>query len=223
MAIEPERVDLFCPHCNVMVDARVEASATAESSFGNGQDATEGIHWQQCYDTALCPRCLGPFLIKRRMTFVDGNLFGVEEEGVLFPAEAGLQIEGVPEPIARAYQQAARSFRVSLFEPSAIMCRKCLEGICEKFEAQGRNLKDKIAFLEEAGVIDTKLFRWADELRIVGSDAAHDVEVTIVKDDARDALGFVEAILMYVFTLNARFDEFRRRRRALDVTSPEGD
>jgi hypothetical protein len=220
MVIKPENIDLFCPHCNVMVEARVEASATAESSFLKGEDATEGMHWQQCYDTALCPRCLGPFLIKRRMTFVEGSLFGVEEEGVLFPAEAGMQIDGVPEPIARAYQQAARAYRASLYEPSAIMCRKCLEGICENFKAQGRNLKEKLASLEKEGVIDTKLFQWADELRIVGNDAAHDVNVSILKDDARDALGFVEAILMYVFTLNARFDEFRRRRR--DPSNGEG-
>lgn len=96
------------------------------------------------------------------------------------------------------------------------MCRKCLDGLCAQEKAEGRTLKDKLRRLQAAGMIDARLLLWADQLRIVGNDAAHDVNVSMAKDDARDAIAFVEAILMYVYTLNARFKEFCERRSARD-------
>ena len=68
--------------------------------------------------------------------------------------------------------------------------------------------------LRERGHIDQKLLAWADELRLIGNDAAHDLHVVIEQVDARDALEFVEALLMYAFSLNRRFEEFKNRRAA---------
>jgi hypothetical protein len=57
--------------------------------------------------------------------------------------------------------------------------------------------------------------RQADELRIVDNDAAHDLSPNISKEDARDCLELVDAILIYVFTLDKKFQEFRKRRHAI--------
>lgn len=95
---------------------------------------------------------------------------------------------------------------------SAIMCRKTLEGVSADHGATGSNLEKKLASLKEKGVIEGRLFEWANELRLVGNDAAHDVAVQVMPQDARDTLDFTQAVLQYVYTLRDRFEEFKKRR-----------
>jgi hypothetical protein len=47
----------------------------------------------------------------------------------------------------------------------------------------------------------------------LGNEAAHDTQTELSKNDARDALDFTEALLMYVFVLNGRFEAFSARRK----------
>ncbi len=70
----------------------------------------------------------------------------------------------------------------------------------------------RLESLRKNGHIDQKLLTWADELRLIGNDAAHDLDIVIEQVDAQDALEFVEAILMYAFSLTLKFEEFKKRR-----------
>jgi hypothetical protein len=74
------------------------------------------------------------------------------------------------------------------------------------------NLKERLAHLQKSGHIDQKLLTWPDELRLIGNDAAHDLEIVIEQVDALNALELVEAILMYAFSLTRKFEEFKKRR-----------
>lgn len=107
----------------------------------------------------------------------------------------------MPETASWAYTAAARSFQVGLYEPCVIMCRKCIEGLCQELGATKGNLKQRIGNLQKNGHIDQKLLTWADELRLIGNDAAHDLDIVIERVDAQNALEFVEAILMCAFSL----------------------
>jgi hypothetical protein len=91
------------------------------------------------------------------------------------------------------------------------MCRKTLEGICGAHGIQERSLKASIAQLKEKGIIEHKLFEWADALRNFGNDAAHDVAVTVGPQDAGDMIDFTHALLEYVFTIQERFEAFKTR------------
>jgi hypothetical protein len=67
------------------------------------------------------------------------------------------------------------------------MCRKYLEALFQELGATKDNLKERLVALRERGHIDQKLLAWADELRLIGNDAAHDLNVVIEQVDARDA------------------------------------
>ena len=97
-------------------------------------------------------------------------------------------------------------------EPCVIMCRKCLEAFCVELEASGSDLKSRLADLERKGAIESKLYQWADQLRVVGNDAAHDLNIVIDHDDASDAVDFVEATMLYAFILTRKFQSFLARR-----------
>ena len=92
------------------------------------------------------------------------------------------------------------------------MCRKTLEGICVEHGTKGGNLVSALKELKDKGIIEIRLFEWADALRISGNEAAHDVNVTISAEDARDILEFTNALLEYVFTFRDKFEEFKNRR-----------
>ena len=64
------------------------------------------------------------------------------------------------------------------------------------------------------------ILQWANGVRIVGNDAAHDLKMEITKTDAKDTLDFTEAVLLYVFVLQSRFSEFqnagKKQKRVVD-------
>lgn len=62
-------------------------------------------------------------------------------------------------------------------------------------------------------MIDTKLHSWTDSLRLIGNDVAHELDIEIHPQDAKDALEFVEATISYIFILGQKFHDFELRRQ----------
>jgi hypothetical protein len=209
--------DVFCPACNLLVAAQVIAD-------GNGGFRNDAINSLDCVDTeyygehyyiCLCGRCNQPFLIRQSLMGIPAEYETITNEEVLYPNEKKLSLDKAPNTIKSAYDQAARSFSASLFEPCVLMCRKCLEATCKTFNSQGHDLKAKLQNLFDGGHIDLRLLSWAHEIRQIGNEAAHDSNAEVTMCDARDILDFTEAILIYVFSLTFRFEAFRARRSGL--------
>ena len=72
--------------------------------------------------------------------------------------------------------------------------------------------------MKEKGIIENRLFEWADALRISGNEAAHGVNSNISSQDAKDILEFTHALLEYVFTFQEKFEEFKEWKRILKTT-----
>lgn len=205
-----EKIDAFCPECNTVVAAEVRAEAhnlpTADlfEHLPSQEDGFRGVR----YRVAFCPSCHSAFL-QRKCTTEPSEL---PFEEILYPQRSKSTPPGLPDPIRRAFESASACFETAQYEPSVIMCRKCLEGVCAAFEITNGNLKKRLAALRDSGIIDERLFSWSDQLRLVGNDAAHDLNLRVSKDDAQDSLDFVEAIVVYVFTLEKKFRAFQERR-----------
>lgn len=144
---------------------------------------------------------------------IPGEVSAPQGDRMLYPIqEKGLD-EGVPKTAKKAHHDAVRSYACGLYEPCVIMCRKCLEAICYELGEKKGSLYKRINNLSEQNIIDQKLVTWADGLRLIGNEAAHDLNIQITKEDANDSIHFVEALLMYVFSLSLRFEEFQARRQ----------
>lgn len=98
------------------------------------------------------------------------------------------------------------------------MCRKTLEGLCSAHNIKGRNLSDSLKKLKDNGIIEERLFEWAEELRTLGNEAAHGVDSIVNAQDANNMLEFTEALAEYVFTYRDKFESFKKRRS--EVQSP---
>ena len=212
-----QKMHAYCPTCNVQVELADSGSYSkrrpADSSVVEPYDPTD-IPWViEEYVLCKCPRCESPFLFKREWYEIPAELeTAISEPELLFPSSSRLPVSSLPRTIAKPYQNAVRSYEVGLYEPCVIMCRKCLEALCHQHGINKGNLKTKLSTLKERGLIDTKLHSWTDGLRLVGNDAAHEFDIQIDQQDARDALNFVEAAVSYIFLLEKKFQEFQTRQ-----------
>ena len=213
--MQKETFDVFCPTCNILVEAKVIARGFGEyrSNAMNPLDEVDAEYHGDHYSVALCRRCNGPFLVREALCGVPGEFETVTDEAVLYPVSAGAKLEGLPASIARSMDQAYRSYSTSSYDACALMCRRALEALCRTLSANGNNLALRLTDLKANGRIDTRLLDWAHGVRLVGNEAAHDVEAAVTADDARDILEFTEALLMYVFTLDTKFRSFSERRK----------
>ena len=137
---------------------------------------------------------------------------GLDEPYRLYPAQDTRVNPTLPTPIKNAYAEALACLKAKAFTASAIMCRKTLEGVCAEHGVVDRSLVAALEEMKNRGIIESRLFEWADALRIAGNEAAHDVGITFAKEDARDMVEFKNALLEYVFTFRDRFEEFQKRR-----------
>lgn len=219
--MQKETFDVYCPNCNIFVEAKVIAHGFGENRIDavNPLDEIDSEYHGAYYSVALCRRCDGPFLVRETLYGVPGEFEAVTDEVVLYPVSAGPKLEGLPDSIARSMTQAHRSYSTSSYDACAVMCRRALEALCKTLFANGRDLARRLADLKATGRIDERLLEWAHGVRLVGNEAAHDVETAVTAEDARDILEFTEALLTYVFTLDAKFRSFEARRKGYGAAS----
>jgi len=222
--MQKETFDVFCPTCNILVEAKVIARGSGEyrSNAVNPLDEVDAEYYCDHYSVALCGRCNGPFLVREALYGVPGEFETVTDDTILYPVSPGPRLEGLSASIARSVAQAHRSYSTSSYDACALMCRRALEALCRTLAANGRDLARRLADLKANGHIDERLLDWAHGVRLVGNEAAHDVDAAVTAEDARDILEFTEALLMYVFTLDTKFRSFEARRNRRRDGSSEG-
>lgn len=211
--------DVFCPHCNIQAEARVIANG--KGGFRNeAADRFEEIYAEyhgDRYYVALCRRCEAPFLIRQGLYERPAEYETLETEDVLFPSSSRSPLEGVPASVQRSFEQAGRAFTSSSFDACALMCRRSIEALCRELGAGSGTLQAKLDALCATEIIDARLAGWAHSVRAMGNEAAHETDLEVSKEDARDAMDFTEAILLYIYVLGRRFDAFKARRNIRDL------
>jgi hypothetical protein len=208
---------MYCRQCGFAVETKEVVSYETEAELAGSQsilDESELDYRSEIYVLRKCPRCGGPFLIRTQYFHHHEAGSFPQESSILYPGHdfGSLPVSLLPERIADIYSQAKSCAASNLFDPAIIMCRKCLEAVCIELGAQGSDLSKKINFLYENGVIEKKLSSWATQLRIIGNDAAHDIDAKFSESDVEDSMTFLEALLMYLYTLDKKFSAFQIRR-----------
>lgn len=185
-----------CVNCEAKMDFTEVANYSA---WHPGEECPVDFYFLKC------PKCEWPALV---MSWPD-PVFG-EPERLYPPRER--PVDYLPNAIRAAYVEARSCFRGKAFTASTIMCRKTLEGVCREHNIDQGDLVKDLRKLRDEEIIDSRLFEWADALRISGNEAAHDVRIQVSVEDAKDVLDFTNAILEYLFTFREKFEEFKKRR-----------
>jgi len=120
-----------------------------------------------------------------------------------WPEPPGPQIpDHLPPEVARVYLQAERNFPVAGNEEAAgTMYRKALDiGLKITAPSVGGTLKARIAELVKRHILTASLGEWADQIRLLGNDAAHDIDEP-TRDELDALRNFSDLLLQYLFTL----------------------
>ena len=115
---------------------------------------------------------------------------GTNDHIVAYPPEViDFDATDLPPKILASLEEAISCHAAGAYKACALMVRRVLEELCEDKKATGNNLKARIESLKSVAIIPGELLVAADELRILGNDAAH------VEAKDYDAIGQVEAKL----------------------------
>jgi len=79
----------------------------------------------------------------------------------------------LPLPILSSLEEAIKAHAAGCYRASALMVRRVLEELCDDKQATGPDLKARLGALGKSIVVPTELLDAADELRLLGNDAAH--------------------------------------------------
>lgn len=202
-----------CHKCKITVDAIEIASYEVENPYEPA--------FVNKYSLGKCPKCREPILAVQDTILVFGELdFGRPK--VLFPLDDFHINPAIPEILRNALLESIKCYRSSAFTATVILCRRTIEGFAHLKGIKAKTLEKSIKDLKENGVINEQLSEWADELRLSGNRAAHDIESNFSATDARDIMDFTIAILDYSYSLKEKFDSFKQRRVAMsDSKSPK--
>lgn len=123
----------------------------------------------------------------------------------LWPTPPPLLIpENLPADVERIYIQAERNFPVAGNEEAAgTMYRKALDvGLTIIAPSVTGVLKTRIAKLVQQNLLTPSLGEWADQIRLLGNETAHDIDQP-TRDELESLRNFSDLVLRYLFTLPA--------------------
>lgn len=147
-------------------------------------------------------------------TFVIVNQHGVV---VQYPPEViDFDATALPGSILATLEEAVKCHAAGAYKAAALMVRRLLEEICLDQNATGTDLKKRLAALGQNVLIPKELLEAADELRLLGNDAAH-IEAksydSITDQEARLAVELAKEILKAVYQYASLVDKLRALRK----------
>ncbi|MDP9630074.1 UNVERIFIED_ORG: glutaredoxin [Ensifer adhaerens] len=211
---DPKVTKLTCPHCRHAGAFYAPSTKDVywEETEGSGSDRTDAnylVGIRRCPS----PDCNGVVFIGKR----DGKL-----AETFPPTTVDFDTTNLPEDILSSFEQAVKSHSIGCFKASALMVRRVLEELCKDKGATGKNLKEQIKQLSGTIIVPTVLLTAADELRILGNDAAHikakDYD-EIGKEEVELAIELTKELLKAVY----QYDSLLGRLQALKKPVEKSD
>lgn len=180
------RIDYKCGHCDRIVSGRVV----------NIYSRQRGVPEYPKIQFIICPSC------------VNGSVWN---KGILIPGiKPGDKLEGLPIEIEAAYQEARNCFSINAYTGCELLCRKILMYVgLDKGAEEGENFVSYINFLESEGYITPAIKEWADLIREIGNQSAHELTPPD-KERANATLIFTMELLKIIYEMKHVANKFKK-------------
>jgi len=200
--VNPPKI-AHCPHCG----NNTLQIVTHRQDFVEVIDET--LEGQPIWDDRwlailVCSTCKTPSIYKdewdeEHQRWTTGLAYPVPLRA---PSEVPAQIKEVFNEAISVLQRAP-----SL---SAVGIRKCLEGVCDEQNAQGKSLAQRIAYLSSSGIIPKNLSEMMDTSRALGNIGAHFGKASVTAEEAKILIEFTLAIFEYIYVAPAKIEAVRK-------------
>lgn len=159
-------INLRCPACSHL-GAFQGLEKIVDASWSNTIPGPQGRVSSVSY-TAGIRRCTNNDC-KALVFFADEN-----KVRTIYPPEViDFDSSNLPPRILSSLTEAIKAHSAGCYRASALMVRRVLEELCEDKQATGNNLMLRLKELNATVIIPQELLDAADELRLLGNDAAH--------------------------------------------------
>lgn len=203
---KPETFPYTCPHCE-----RARLLEVLSRWYKVPQEDDDDWDPHQ-WTVTRCTTCEIPVLLYQEPDY-GGEGWGDYEQ--VYPETDRQLPASVPKSIRGDFAEAQRCMRARGYTAAAIMARRVVESIRKTQGYPDGSLFSALQKMRDEHKIDPRLYEWADSVREVGNEGAHDTETQVSREDAREVLRFVEALVDYLYVFQQRHDMFKRRRQML--------
>lgn len=157
---------------------------------------------QSDYAILICQACENRFVAKKHQYR--------DEWSAAYPIQHKPVAEEIPEPVKSEFEEAHLCFAVGANRACIAMCQVALEALWREQKVSGiQELKDK-------GVISGQLYDRANELRLWGNVAKHELIPDVVeREDAEQLLLYFETLVSTIYVEPKRSDSLKRKREQL--------
>jgi len=157
-------------------------------------------------------RCPNPTCHKHIFIVIDAG-----KVAVAYPPERlDFDSTNVPAAVKNAFEEAIACHSQQCFVASAVMVRKTLEELCRDKGATGNNLKERILALGVTIILPKELLAGADNLRLLGNDAAH-IESQeyrqVGKEEVELAIEFAKELLKATYQYSSLLKKFEALKK----------
>lgn len=172
-----------CGYCGTKVSGAVISSYEWSERRDNNH-----IKWLLCTNCAL------------------GSVWvsGYQYPGVLF----GPEIEGLPEDVSAAYDEARSCMSVNAHAAAELVCRRILVHVAvEKGSKEGLTFTAYLSHLEAEGYITPPMKVWVELIRKHGNKSTHELEAPS-RQRAESTVMFTAELLRLVYEMNHMASRF---------------
>lgn len=139
-------------------------------------------------------------------------------DSIVYPPELiDFDPAGIPAEVVVSFKEAISCHSVGSFRAAALMIRRTLEEVCGERGAEGNTLKDRLTALGGKIVLPKELLDAADELRLLGNDAAH-IEsksyAAVSKQEVEISVRFAKELLKAAYQYKSLLEELRSLKKA---------
>jgi len=164
------------------------------------------------YAILTCQACDGWFVAKKQR-------HGTEWLAI-YPIPHKPVAQEIPEPIKSEFGEASLCFAIGAYKACVSMCMTALESLWRQQNASGLN------DLKEKGIISSRLFAQATEIRLWADIVKHElIHELVTKEETEELLTYLEEILHDVYVRPARQAALAEKREQIEQlkkgTKPE--
>ncbi len=208
---------IICPHCDTATALRPVLIEDEHALMPERSTEDRSIYekaavyaikeaeypYEVSYGIFECQACDGHFVAKY-------DKYKDESWVAVYPIPRKVVADEIPEPVKGEFEEANLCFAVEAYKACTAMCQITLESVWRNQSISG--LKD----LLDTGAISSTLYDRANEIRLWGNILKHKtITEAVSKEDTKQLLAYLEAILNHIYVEPVRFAGFRKKREEL--------
>jgi hypothetical protein len=204
----------LCPRC--IKQSSFETTGSLPVTFDGGRVVSTGKPtFDERASVFLCRHCRQGFVVVE-LEWAGGALKrhdpkahgAIEWRGHHWWPVAGSTLHpSVPEPVRSTFEEASKCLAAQCPRAAAAMARCALEAtVSDQGESSGA-LAARLQRLADKGTLQPMLAKWAKEVRLLGNDAVHDLTRSVLVEDARQLIDFIQELTKYLYVMPHDLDK----------------